>query len=215
MIKVVGELSVRQKACTKFVAVLLVFTFTLLLSSFPIHSGYVPPTQLNIGIDPSPTSDFASLSGIRPSGLVRTLINILLGGSGITAFLYLLWGGNQWITAGGDKDALDKARRKIVHAIIGLVIVFSSYALIFLASRFFGINVIRLPLNPIGTTNPAPTGPPIPVPPNMCNASPNPPVPVGTCSVGPCGGPTCLCRAAGSGCNSNSYAIWCAEPCTP
>ena len=94
-----------------------------------------PPTNETIGIvsqDPAHNG----LRNIQPSGLVSTAINILLGGAGIAAFIYLLWGGFQWITSGGDKEALDKAKKRITHALIGLAVVFSAYALIFIVRAF-------------------------------------------------------------------------------
>lgn len=92
---------------------------------------------------------FGNLNNIRPSGIISTIINIMLGGAGIIAFIFLLWGGLQWILAGGDKEGTEKARKKITSALIGLAIVFSAYALLFLVRAFFGIDLIELNLEPI------------------------------------------------------------------
>ena len=92
---------------------------------------------------------FANLNNIRPSGVISTIINVLLGGAGIVAFIFLLWGGLQWILAGGDKEGTEKARKKITSALIGLAIVFSAYALLFLVRAFFGIDLIQLNLQAI------------------------------------------------------------------
>lgn len=96
-----------------------------------------------------PTGPYRNVYNLRPSGYVRTAINLLLGFAGVLAFLYLLWGGVQWITAGGDKDALDKARKRITQALIGLAIVFSVYALLYIIRVLFSINLIQVVINNI------------------------------------------------------------------
>lgn len=90
-----------------------------------------------------------TIKGLRPSGYVSTAINLLLGAAGIIAFFFLLWGGIQWILAGGDKEGTEKARKRITNALIGLAVVFSAYALIFIIKALFGIDIIQLELKPI------------------------------------------------------------------
>jgi hypothetical protein len=95
-------------------------------------------------------SRYSTMEGLQPQMFVTTIINMLLGLAGVVSFIFLLWGGLQWIMAGGDKDALDKARKKIVGALIGLSIVFSSYAIIFILRMLFNIDVIGWDLGAIG-----------------------------------------------------------------
>jgi Type IV secretion system pilin len=92
---------------------------------------------------------YANLYGLRPSAYVRTGINLLLGAAGVLAFIFLLLGGVQWITAGGDKDALDKARKRVTQAVIGLAVVFSVYALLYIVQVLFGVNLIQFVINNI------------------------------------------------------------------
>lgn len=104
----------------------------------------------NITINIVPDSGPAeNLNRIRPSDLVSTTINILLGGAGIVSFIYFLWGSWQWIMSGGDKDALDRARRRITTSLVGLALVFSSYALLYLVRSLFDVDLIQLNLTPI------------------------------------------------------------------
>jgi len=72
-----------------------------------------------------------------------------LGVSGIISFIFLLVGGIQWILAGGDKEGTEKARKRITNALIGLAVVFSAYALIFILQALFNIDIIRLNLQPL------------------------------------------------------------------
>jgi hypothetical protein len=83
--------------------------------------------------------------------VVGAAINLILGGAGIVAFIFLLWGGLQWILAGGDKEGTEKARKKITSALIGLAIVFSAYALLFIVRALFGVNIISVNLQQLGT----------------------------------------------------------------
>lgn len=64
--------------------------------------------------------------------------------AGLFSFIYLLWGGVQWILAGGDKEGTEKARKRITAALIGLAIVFSAYALVLLVQTIFGVSILTL-----------------------------------------------------------------------
>ncbi len=86
-------------------------------------------------------SAYNKLYDLTPSRFVNGITNILLGVGGIAAFLYLLWGGVQWITAGSDKDALDKARRRIITAMTGIIIVLSVYVFLFVIKVLFQVNL--------------------------------------------------------------------------
>ena len=84
---------------------------------------------------------------------------LILGGLG--AFIFLILGGVDWLTAGGDKEKVAKARLRIVNALIGLSLIFISAAFIgFLGARFeFDILNPTLP-TPAESGGPAPMGPP-------------------------------------------------------
>lgn len=86
--------------------------------------------------------------------LISSAVQLLLIVAGIIAFLYLLLGGIQWITSGGDKAGVDAARQKILHAIIGLIVVFATWSLITLLEKFLGVTIISGAI-----TIPSPFGP--------------------------------------------------------
>ena len=83
------------------------------------------------------------LSNITINAILVFAINGVLIASGIVAFFFLLWGGMQWILAGGDKEGTDKARKRITAALIGLAIVFSAYALAILVKSVFGVDILK------------------------------------------------------------------------
>lgn len=97
------------------------------------------------------SEDFAPLTAFTPSDMLRTILNIMLGVAGVISFVVLLWGGLQWILAGGDKEGTEKARKKITAALIGLAIVFSAYALLYIIRVLFGVDLIQVNLQTIGT----------------------------------------------------------------
>jgi hypothetical protein len=63
--------------------------------------------------------------------------------AGLATFLYLVYGGVEWITSGGEKGKLEEARNKITNGIIGLAIVASAWAVFQLVDYFFGIGITK------------------------------------------------------------------------
>ena len=64
---------------------------------------------------------------------------------GVLFFLFILIiGAIQWISSGGDKNALEEAKKKITNAIIGIIILFSVFALLKVIENFFGISILTL-----------------------------------------------------------------------
>lgn len=74
--------------------------------------------------------------------LISSIFSALLTIAGLLAFFYLLLGGIQWITSGGDKAGLEAARNKIIHAIVGLIVVFSAWAITLLLQSFLNITIL-------------------------------------------------------------------------
>lgn len=74
--------------------------------------------------------------------LVSALVGVLLIISALLAFFYLIIGGISWITSGGDKAAMESARNKITHAIVGLIIVGAAWAVMILVQNFLGVQII-------------------------------------------------------------------------
>ena len=78
--------------------------------------------------------------------IIGAIFGLLLVGGFVAAFLYLLMGGFDWITSGGDKAKLQSSRDKITNAIIGLIIVSSVWAIMTLVGQFVGIEFPNLPI---------------------------------------------------------------------
>ncbi len=83
--------------------------------------------------------------------LVSNLVSAAFIISGVAFFVYLVMGGVQWLTSGGDKSKIESSQKMISAALIGLTIVASSYAVYMIVLEFFGINLDALCTeNPLG-----------------------------------------------------------------
>jgi hypothetical protein len=111
----------------------------------------LPPLPEDVNIYTNVSNQYLWIrSNLHPSYYVRTAVNTLLGLAGVAAFIWLLWGGLQWITAGNDKDAVEKARKRIVNALLGLTVVFSSYAILFILRVLFNVDLIGFNISQLG-----------------------------------------------------------------
>jgi len=107
---------------------------------------------------------FLNKAQIQNPALGDTLNNLLLGSGGTGFFAALLpslvrlafvigsvvflfmfiMGAIQWITSGGDKTGLEGARGKITNALIGIILLLVSFAIIRLIEAFFSVNILEL-----------------------------------------------------------------------
>ena len=64
----------------------------------------------------------------------------------VVFFFMLIIGAIQWISSGGDKQAVETARGRISNALIGLIILFMVFAILQLISVFFNVQILNLTL---------------------------------------------------------------------
>jgi len=57
--------------------------------------------------------------------------NTFLVFGGIVAIFIIVWAGIRFITSGGDAKQIQSARAMLTYAIIGLIVVLSSYSIVF------------------------------------------------------------------------------------
>lgn len=69
------------------------------------------------------------------------LLRFLFIVGGLVAVIYLLLGALAWITSGGNKESVDKAREKIQAAIVGLVVMFAVLAVIVVLENVFSLGL--------------------------------------------------------------------------
>lgn len=75
--------------------------------------------------------------------LINRALRFVMVIAALLVFLYLIWGGVEWITSGGDKGKTESARNKITASVIGLIVVAASYAILQLALTFLGVGSIN------------------------------------------------------------------------
>lgn len=104
-------------------AILFIVIFSLFLLQ--------PALAINTGLEATATTaGFETGAEAKdPAQIVASIVKIALGFLGILFIALIIVSGFQWMTAGGNSDAIAKARSRIINAIIGLVIVLSAYAI--------------------------------------------------------------------------------------
>jgi hypothetical protein len=75
--------------------------------------------------------------------VLRNLLDDVLLWLGIAAFIFVLYGGFLYLTSGGDPARAEKGRNSIVYAIIGIMIIFASFALVRYVNRRLDSNASR------------------------------------------------------------------------
>lgn len=63
-------------------------------------------------------------------------------------FFNFVLGAIAWINSSGDKQALETARSRIQNALIGIVVLFSVFAVLKFLEDFLGINILTLDIVP-------------------------------------------------------------------
>ena len=82
--------------------------------------------ELDVGLD------YGTFTGLGTKDLregVMMIVQLMLGFLGIVAIIIILYGGFVWMTAGGNEENVAKAKKIISAGIIGLVIIFTAFAI--------------------------------------------------------------------------------------
>ncbi|MFA4833688.1 MAG: pilin [Patescibacteria group bacterium] len=123
-----------------------IFLFILLFSLFTFNAsaelgpgggsdksgGKSEPVNLNNPL----TGDSTSISA---QVLIGRIINAILSVVGSLALMMFIYGGFTWMMAGGNSEKVEKGKGILVWATIGLIVIFTSYALV----NFVLTNVLK------------------------------------------------------------------------
>lgn len=112
-----------------------------------------------------PASDTFSLTGAslrQPIGFaddlgsyLNSILSITMVVCLLLVFYYFISAGFQWITSGGDKGKTEEARNKIVNAVVGIIIVASSFALVGFVAYVLGFGSFNEALTNVKQINPS------------------------------------------------------------
>jgi hypothetical protein len=97
-------------------------------------------------LPPSIGAGTTDAGGTALGKLVSGLVGALFVAGFLLAVVFLLMGGITWITSGGDKTKLEKARDEITNSIMGIVVVAAAWAVSILVANFFGFDLTKLPI---------------------------------------------------------------------
>ncbi|MBI4029511.1 MAG: hypothetical protein HY376_04070 [Candidatus Blackburnbacteria bacterium] len=116
----------------------------LALSATPVAAQ--DAAKINIGTG-APSTTVANLT---IGAIVSTAIKILVVVAAVLFFFWLVLGGIKWITSGGDKNKTEEARQQITSALVGLVVVFSAWAIAQLIKILFDVDLFNLTIERVG-----------------------------------------------------------------
>lgn len=71
------------------------------------------------------------------TGILTFLFRFFFILAGLIALIYLLLGALAWITSGGNKESVDKAREKIQAAVVGMILIFAVLAIVIVVENIF------------------------------------------------------------------------------
>lgn len=75
--------------------------------------------------------------------LIGKIINLLFMIGGLLLLVMIIVSGIQWMLAGGNKESLVKAQGRLTSAVIGFVILASTYAILGLIANILNIGFLK------------------------------------------------------------------------
>lgn len=107
----------------------LAVTFFAVAPSIALAQAGVPapetPAEAPVLVDPLNLNTDAPIED-----LVSRVIKAFLGIVGIIALVLFLYGGILWLTSAGNSSKVEEGRNVFVWAVLGLVVIFSSYVIV-------------------------------------------------------------------------------------
>ena len=102
-------------------------------SRFAIAAGSVALLAMPVVAHGLTLEDAGATFGLGTADLKTTVVNVIklvLGLLGLIAVIMVIYGGFLWMTAGGNEDNVDKGKKVISAAVIGLIIVLLAWAIV-------------------------------------------------------------------------------------
>lgn len=136
------------KSAKNLIIIVFVLMAILLVADFILAAG--PDLGMEYG-------EATGLGETDPREIAANIIRIALAFLGVIAVILIMYGGFVWMTAAGNQERIERAKKILVSAIIGLIIILSAFAI-----ATFLLNKLLIATGPPG---PGPGPPPIPPPP--------------------------------------------------
>lgn len=98
--------------------------------------------------NPALGNTYAGMTGVTfLQNLLPRLVTIALIVGSLIFFFMLVIGAIQWIYSGGDKQAVESARGRVMNALIGIVILFAVFAIVKFVEIFFKVSILTIDIN--------------------------------------------------------------------
>ncbi len=78
-----------------------------------------------------------TLKSMSPESILMQVISLVLTFVGVGFLILMIIGGFNWMTAQGNETKVDKAKKTITAGVIGLIVVFSAYAISYFIVNYF------------------------------------------------------------------------------
>ncbi len=99
-----------------------------------IFGAIKPPPEL----DPFTQGNLSGATGI--SKFFSNLIGLIYAVAAVFFLFMILWGAFDWITSEGQKEKVQQAQQKIIHAMIGILLFAAAFAIIAVFGKFTGFS---------------------------------------------------------------------------
>jgi len=120
------------------ISIFLLFTSVALAQTTPVLNSDIAAEQ---NTQNQAFIDASGLQPVSPTIIITYVIKLVLSFLGIIFFLLILYAGFMWMTSAGNDEKISKAKKIMMAAFIGLVIVLSAYAItIFVLERILDID---------------------------------------------------------------------------
>jgi amino acid transporter len=81
------------------------------------------------------TAKQTGLKTTETATIIATVINAFLGLAGAIFVILFIYGGFEWLTSAGNQEKIGKAKKVLVYAVIGLVIVAGGYTIAYFVGK--------------------------------------------------------------------------------
>jgi len=85
---------------------------------------------------------YTDANATSPEAIVSNAINILLSFLGVVFLGLMIYAGLSWMLAAGNEQSVDKAKRIIEDAAIGLIVVLAAYAIAYFVLQYFAATTL-------------------------------------------------------------------------
>lgn len=107
------------------------------LAQIPLDIGSAAQT---VGV---PGADTAGDAGAGFGQFLGQILGGVFAIATLLVFMYLIWGAIEWISSGGDKSKVEKARNRITQAVIGLLVLASTLVIMVILQGFLGYELFN------------------------------------------------------------------------